>query len=342
MSELQSLFLWMPMLAFCISCACTVWLAHDLAKAGQVDHPIERSAHKVPTPRGGGLAVMGAFVPCAAFLGLNLMLLTMLVVLITISWLDDQYPLDWRLRLLAQCFAVGFSLAALWQMGIISSLYDRMFFSLPLVLFITALGLGWVWHINVMNFLDCSDGYAPMQCMIICFGAGIYFLTYINFPLEALLAFTLGAAVLGFFVWNYPPARIFLGEVGSVPLGFITGYLLLVLAEKGGWGLAFALPLWFWLDATYTLFRRIYEKKSPVQSHNEHLYQRAAGQTPHGHKRVLKFYILLQVLNCTMLALSIALLPMQQWILPFISLAFGAVYYYGLVRFIRQQPESLP
>lgn len=341
MSEMFSPFFWLPALAFSISCTCTAWLVRDLAEKGQVDHPIERSMHQVPTPRGGGLAIMGAFMPCAAFLGMPLMLLTMLVVLIIVSWLDDQHPLDWRLRLLAQCFAVGFSLAALWQMGIIPSLYDRMF-PMPLVLFIAALGLGWMWHINLMNFLDGIDGYAAMQTMIIAFGTGIYYLAFLDYPLGALLAFTLGAATLGFFVWNYPPARIFLGEVGSVPLGFLTGFLLLQLSEKGGWGLAFSLPLWFWLDATYTLFKRIYEKKSPVQAHREHIYQRAAGQTPHGHKRVLKFYILMQIFNCTVLALLIKILPLHQWVLPFVSLAFGAIYYYGLMRFIKQQPESLP
>src|SRR5437868_6238522 len=115
MPDMTPVFLWLPTLAFCLSCLCTAWLVRDLRKAGQVDHPIERSLHLVPTPRGGGLAVMGAFVPCAAFLGLHLMLLTMLVLLVVVSWLDDQRPLDWRLRLLAQCFAVGFSLAVLWQ-----------------------------------------------------------------------------------------------------------------------------------------------------------------------------------------------------------------------------------
>jgi UDP-N-acetylmuramyl pentapeptide phosphotransferase/UDP-N-acetylglucosamine-1-phosphate transferase len=339
---LEPILLSLPALAFGISCACTAWLARDLAQAGQLDHPIERSAHIVPTPRGGGLAIIGAFMPCAALLGMNLMLLTMLVVLVIISWLDDQRPVDWRLRLLAQSFAVGFSLAALWQMGIVSSLYDRLFFPLPLALFVAAIGLGWMWHINLMNFMDGIDGYAAMQTMIIAFGTGFYFLLFLNFPVEALLAFMLGAATLGFFVWNYPPARIFLGEVGSVPLGFLTGFLLLALSEIGGWGLAFSLPLWFWLDATYTLFRRIYEKHSPVQPHNEHLYQRAAGQTTRGHRRVLYFFIFMQAINCIMLTLLIKVLPLQQWILPFVSLTFGAVYYYGLARFAKLPPESLP
>lgn len=307
-----------------------------------MDHPVERSLHQTPTPRGGGLAIMGAFIPCAAFLGIDLTLLTMLVVLIVVSWLDDQYPVDWRIRLLAQCFAVGFSLAALWQMGIVSSLYERMFFPLPLVIFIAALGLGWMWHINLTNFLDGIDGFAATQSLIITFGAGLYFVAFLSFPREALLCFTLGAAILGFFVWNYPPARIFLGEVGSVPLGFLSGFLLLVLCEKGGWGLAFSLPLWFWLDATYTLFKRVYEKHSPVQPHREHVYQLAAGHTTHSHKRVLKFYILMQVFHCAVLALLIKVLPLQQWILPFSSLAFAALYFYGLIRFSRQQPETLP
>src|SRR5207253_1539550 len=117
---------------------------------------------------------------------------------------------------------------------------------------------------------------------------------------------------------------------------------LLLLCEKGGWGLAFSLPLWFWLDATYTLFRRMVAGKSLVEGHREHFYQRAAGQTTHGHARVLKFYILMQMFNCALLALLLQVLPLQQWLLPLVSAAFGAIYYYGLTIFIRQQPESLP
>jgi UDP-N-acetylmuramyl pentapeptide phosphotransferase/UDP-N-acetylglucosamine-1-phosphate transferase len=324
------------MLAFCISCACTAWLARDLAKKGQLDRPIFRSSHTFPTPRGAGLAIMGSFVPCAALLGMDLLTLIMLVLLIAVSWLDDLYPLNWQVRLIAQCFAVGFSLAALWQSGLASLFYAR-FFPIPLVLFAGALGLAWLWHLNLTNFMDGIDGYVAAQTILITFACGAYFLIVKGDENHALLTLVLGGATFGFFVWNYPPAHIFLGEVGSIPLGFLTGFFLLLLFEKGGWGFALSLPLWFWLDASVTLLCRLLKGKSAVQAHREHFYQRAAGQTPAGHKRVLNFYILMQVSNYAALAAAFTVLPSQQWLLPLISVAFGAIYFYRLSRFARQQ-----
>ncbi len=331
MLNLQTVLFWLPFLAFCLSCLCTLWLAHDLAKRGQVDLPVERSSHLMPIPRGGGLAIVGSFVICAAIMGLNPLLLIMLAVLAAISWLDDHRPLTWRVRLLTQCLAVGLSLAALWQADILSALY--MYFpEMPLLFFVAALGLAWLWHINLTNFMDGIDGYAAAQILVIAFAGGIYILIFTDNQANALPIFTLGAATLGFFVWNYPPARIFLGEVGSIPLGFLSGFFLIKLAAEGGWGLAAALPLWFWLDATFTLLRRLLRKRSPLEPHREHLYQRAAGWTPAGHRKVLHAFLLLQLLNCAGFVAIMRLAP-QQWLLPVLSALIGAIYFSILKKF---------
>ncbi|MES2906778.1 MAG: glycosyl transferase [Pseudomonadota bacterium] len=335
MPDLHPVAIWYPLIAFCIGCAGTAWLTKDLARIGQADIPNNRSSHQRVTPRGGGLAIMAGFVVFAAFLGMNAGLLAMLGLLIGISWLDDRATVSWQARLLGQCFVLGMSLAVLWVSGVLPALHAPDA-AIPLALFLGVIGFVWLWHINLFNFMDGIDGLAAIQAMIICFGAGAYFLDIAD-TTQALLALTLGAATLGFFVWNYPPARIFLGEVGSIPLGFLTGFFLLLLAASGAWGLAIALPLWFWADATLTLARRLLTGHSIVTPHRAHFYQRAAGTTATGHKRVLHLFLLLQLLNCMFLAACVKIFPDMPVLQPLISACFGILYFFALESLIQKK-----
>jgi len=99
------------------------------------------------------------------------------------------------------------------------------------------------------------------------------------------LGLTLAAAALGFLVWNWPPAKIFLGDVGSVPLGFLLGWLLLKLAAGGDWAAALILPLYYLADATITLARRAIRGERVWRAHRQHYYQRAV-QGGRSHARV--------------------------------------------------------
>src|SRR4029453_9183528 len=106
-------------------------------------------------------------------------------------------------------------------------------------------------------------------------------------PALALLAATIIGAAIGFLVWNWSPARIFLGDVGGAPLGYLLGFLLLGLAVRGHWKIALILPLYFLADATITLIRRVLRGERVWQAHRQHFYQQA-GRDGLGHGAVVK------------------------------------------------------
>jgi UDP-N-acetylmuramyl pentapeptide phosphotransferase/UDP-N-acetylglucosamine-1-phosphate transferase len=139
-----------------------------------------------------------------------------------------------------------------------------------------AAALLWVWFINLFNFMDGIDGLAGSEAAAI----GLGLLLFAGFgaghdPAVAAAAASVAAAAIGFLVWNWAPARIFLGDVGSVPLGYVLGFLLLDQASRGHWKIALILPLYFLADATITLLRRLWRGERVWQAHREHFYQRA-------------------------------------------------------------------
>ena len=264
-----------------LACLTTRLLIPLLAHREVLDHPNERSSHRVPTPRGGGIAVVGSVllawtvlarggsVPSGVF-GIALGA----VLLAAVSWLDDLRGLSPVVRLLAQAAAVAIGL-----------------FVLPgpqEPLHLAAIGLVWIWWINLFNFMDGIDGLAGSEAAAI--GAGLLLFASVGVgadpALRALAAAVTGAAV-GFLVWNWSPARVFLGDVGSVPLGYVLGFLLLGLALRGHWRVALILPLYFLADATITLARRLVRGERVWEAHREHFYQQAVRRGL-GHAAVVK------------------------------------------------------
>lgn len=246
-----------------------------------LDRPNDRSSHSIPTPRGGGLGVVPVLVGAwALWAGLGgaapfgLPLLTWVVLagaaaLAALSWLDDLLTLPAAPRFVAQGVAVAAALVLLPG--------DALVFQgwLPLWADRLIAGLGWLWFINLYNFMDGIDGITGMQTTTI--GSGLAVLVLIgSAPLAVLApAVMLVAAALGFLVWNWHPAKVFLGDVGSVPLGFLIGFLLVVTAAHGGLVVALILPLYYLVDATWTLLARALRGEKPWQAHRSHFYQRA-------------------------------------------------------------------
>jgi UDP-N-acetylmuramyl pentapeptide phosphotransferase/UDP-N-acetylglucosamine-1-phosphate transferase len=261
-----------------LSFAATRALIPLLRRRDILDRPNPRSSHEVPTPRGGGIAVVATVLftwtvlvaAGAALPRLPAVLLAALLLAI-VSWLDDLYGLPPLPRLVAQAAAVGLGLLAVPGGP----------------LFLAAAALAWLWFINLFNFMDGIDGLAGGEAAMI--GAGLaLFATLGNGldPAPALLAAAITGAALGFLWWNWSPARIFLGDVGSVPLGYLIGFLLIDLAARGRWRIALILPLYFLADATLTLLRRL-RRGAPVwRAHREHFYQRAVAQGL-GHSAVV-------------------------------------------------------
>ena len=279
------------------------WLATGalipiLRRRDMLDYPNERSSHFDPTPRGGGIAVTISIllawialhtVGLVASSFVSIALGTSLVALV--SWIDDLRGLSPGIRLVAQGAAVTIGILVL------PSTRSALEAWLGSTLFFVAAGLVWIWWINLFNFMDGIDGLAVSEAAAICSGLLLFALVGDGAdPAAALLAAGIIGAAIGFLVWNWSPARIFLGDVGSVPLGYLSGFLLLDQASRGRWKIALILPLYFLADATITLLRRLLAGERVWEPHRQHFYQQAVRNgLPHSAvvKRVIAANLLL-------------------------------------------------
>ena len=254
----------------------------QLLRRGILDRPNERSSHDVPTPRGGGLGLLAALMPVwvaipfflpAPPIAQNAMMAFWVIplaalILAGVSWIDDLMTIGPLPRLGAQFIAAlagAFMIEGAVFQGILPG---------PLDMIVAT--IGWVWFMNLFNFMDGIDGISGVEAATI--GVGLLLIGLAGaLPLDAThgQALAVAAAAAGFLVWNWPPARIFLGDSGSVPLGYLLGWLLLLLAASGAWQAAAILPLYYLADATITLFRRIARGEKFWHAHRDHFYQAA-------------------------------------------------------------------
>ena len=324
MSTFQLLIL--MSVSFILSWGMTWAMIALLERSGRLDHPNERSSHSVPTPRGGGLAILVAFVMAMSVIvvtaGLRdpamAALLVAVLMLAFVSWIDDRRPLPWRVRLSVQSVAVAGTLAMF-----AASTTLPLALPVPFLLIMAPfLILGWLWVTNLTNFMDGIDGIVGVE--IIAFSTGSALCLYLVGAAPELVALllALAAATGGFLWWNWPPAKIFLGDVGSIPLGFLIGFFMLVLVSHGLWGAALALPATFLADATLTLFLRFRRGERLTQAHRHHFYQRAAGLERAHHQAVV-----LRVLAADAALIIAALIGvwMKGWTGQAVTVALAAI-----------------
>jgi UDP-N-acetylmuramyl pentapeptide phosphotransferase/UDP-N-acetylglucosamine-1-phosphate transferase len=233
----------------------------------------ERSLHSGAVPVGGGLAIMAVIAllwPLGArALDFPCQVLLLSAALLSITfWLNDLRDLWPVTRLAMQVLAVAVCLAAITGEA-------RLLPVLPLIAERLLIAIGWVWFINLFNFMDGIDGLAGSEAIAVAAGyLAVCAMIGRAGPLT-MLALLIIAACLGYMVWNWHPARIFMGDAGSIPLGLLLGALLLDLAVAGQLAAACILPLVFLSDATITLMRRLLAGKKPTEAHRDHFYQRA-------------------------------------------------------------------
>ena len=265
--------------------------------------PNARSSHVQPTPQGGGIAVVVAALASlwlgAALAGLaseaQLAGLTLAAaILALIGVVDDIRGLGPVPRLLIQAVAVGIVIATLPSDFRIVPLLPRTF-EWALLL------LGGVWFVNLVNFMDGIDWMTVAETVPIA--AGVALLGLIGaVPLSAVLvALALLGATIGFAPFNRPVARLFLGDVGSLPIGLMLGWILIMLAGKGHLVSALLLPLYYIADASITLVQRIIRREPVWEAHRTHFYQRA---TNNGFS-VLEIVVRVFVLNVALVGLAI-------------------------------------
>ena len=267
-----------------------------LRRRAILDHPNERSSHAVPTPRGGGWGILLVLAPVWWAIGVSPWVLAGLAGLAAVSWLDDRHNLAAAPRLLVHGAAV---MAGLMALGDEARVFQGW---LPGGLDHLATGLLWLWFINLFNFMDGIDGLAGSEAVSVAGGLALVAATVGDGSGTLSPALVLAGAALGFLVWNWHPAKVFMGDVGSIPVGFALGWLLFAAAAAGEWPAALLLPLYFVADASITIARRLLAGKPVLQAHREHFYQQA---TPPGrsHAAVVRMVILA---NLVLIALALA------------------------------------
>lgn len=226
-----------------------------------LDQPNERSLHAVPKPRSGGIAIVAGIAAAVLCARAGFALLAPAGLLAAVSYLDDRHALPAAARLAMHLLAAG---AFLWLSAGSSGA------ALTVLLW---LGLAWI--TNLYNFMDGADGLAGGMAVI---GFGTYGLAAWlgGAGSLGLLAWSIAAAAAGFLLFNFPPARIFMGDVGSIPLGFLAGALGIAGWQEALWPLWFPLAVFaaFIVDATMTLARRLVRGERVWEAHRQHYYQR--------------------------------------------------------------------
>jgi Fuc2NAc and GlcNAc transferase len=293
-----------------------------------LDLPNERSSHSVPTPHGGGVALMAAFIFGlllatwthgkwdAAVITLSVAALVLTVV----GALDDLCGLSVRLRLLtymAVCLWVACSLLQ-------PTLSDM---AAADVLLVGSVALAMLWTLNLYNFMDGIDGIAAIQAMLACCGIALIAWVFGRNGDYALLCLLLASAHAGFLIWNWPPARLFMGDAGSVPTGFLVAGLALWGAARGQinplcWLILMAV---FITDSSMTLLQRIRARQAFMQPHRQHAYQRLSRRW-NSHLKVDVWLAMINIFWLFPLACAVQAWPefsLSLVLLAYLPLMFG-------------------
>lgn len=278
-----------------------------------MDRPNERSLHSRVIPRTGGLAIMIPILVTWLFMGTPQLWIWLSVLLLGVSLLDDVYNLSILKRLGIQV------LACLIFIG--SRVGDISWAEFSILL------LGMIWLTNLYNFMDGSDGLAGGMAVL---GFGAYAVpAYMgNYPQIAAMAAVVSAASLAFLLFNFQPARIFMGDSGSIPLGFLAGAIGIYGWKMQLWPAWFPLLVFspFIVDASITLMKRLFKRENFLQAHKDHYYQRLIRMGWSHRKTAIAEYVLMLAAGSS----AIALIDQGAWVI-YLSLAVWFIAYVALI-----------
>jgi UDP-N-acetylmuramyl pentapeptide phosphotransferase/UDP-N-acetylglucosamine-1-phosphate transferase len=244
-----------------------------------MDKPNERSMHVIPTLRGGGLIFIVLFligIPVLGYLNNSpireqVLLFTCVFLLAVINFFDDLYNLPAKPRFAVQCVVAGLVSVAMKPQSL-----DFVLFTLSNTNIIKGVIFFMIlWAINHFNFMDGLDGYCGTQALFLFVSYALMFCgVHALFYQDLCLILVFG--LIGFLAFNLPPAKLFMGDVGSATLGFISFYMAVVAQQK------YHIPMVYWFilnglflfDSTFTIFRRMYKKEKWFAAHRKHAYQR--------------------------------------------------------------------
>lgn len=295
-------------ISFVITSVCIVVLLKTRLINLALDKPNARSLHVKVTPRTGGLALMIGVLAAWVYLQVNVYWLILTLTLVIVSLLDDMRGLPVRWRLLAQLLVCGIFVYISLR-------------GLPLAMQVL-IWIGLVWLTNLYNFMDGADGLAG--------GMGLFgFLTYAvaayiaGFSDLAIMCASVAAACFAFLIFNFNPAKIFMGDAGSITLGFLAGAIGIYGWQHHVWSIWFALLVFspFIVDASATITKRLLRGEKIWHAHRQHYYQRIIQMGCSHKKTALYAYVLMSLVSLT----AVLLMQLQHQV--FVSLALWFIIY---------------
>lgn len=304
-------FSWLILTGAAVSFALTYYLRRYALHKSLLDIPNARSSHSTPTPRGGGVAIV-----VSQLLAMTLMVWTGTLdtsvflamtgaglLIAVIGFIDDHNHIAARWRLLGHFAAAAWGL--FWLGGLAPLSIAGATFELGILGSVLA-AFYLVWMLNLYNFMDGIDGIASIEAIFVCGGAVLIYALTGHWDL-IWMPLALAAAVSGFLFWNFPPARIFMGDAGSGFLGVFLGLLSL----QAAWGASSLFYSWlillgvFIVDATVTLARRLMRGDKVYEAHRSHAYQFASRRYGN-HLSVTMAVALINILWLLPVALAVA------------------------------------
>ncbi|MGH8579195.1 MAG: MraY family glycosyltransferase [Gammaproteobacteria bacterium] len=310
-----------------------------------IDIPNERSSHSAPMPRGGGLAICVVFLAAITIMGVSgwlplrsvMAFATGGLLVSVIGWIDDHHSISAGWRAIVQVIA---AISALWCLGGLAEIDVG----------IATLHLGWlgsvvgvitiVWLINLYNFMDGIDGLAGIQSVATASMGAMLFAMKGYWALSAVCAL-LAAACAGFLVWNWCPAKIFMGDVGSYFLGYTFAVLAFLGESTAGlpalvWCILLGIFVW---DATFTLLRRVFAGEAWYRPHRTHAYQRLV-QLGFNHRQVAVGSLFANILFLWPLAYASVVDPGLLVLIVLLTAAFAWTAWFLVQRAYRRHAEA--
>ncbi|MEN8762979.1 MAG: glycosyltransferase family 4 protein [Thiogranum sp.] len=306
---------------FLLSAGLTWYLSHPASKLRILDEPNARSLHKIPVPRTGGLAIIVGVLFGSIPLAFEKVAIPGLVTVVvggaliaTVSFLDDRSGLSAKIRLLVQLVA---ALLVVFAGRLLPDVFElpAWQWSWPPAVSVVVTVLFLLWMTNLYNFMDGMDGFAGGMAV---FG----FIAYAVLGWSAgdalftLVSLVVAASAAGFLIFNYPPARIFMGDAGASVLGFLSACLAIWAANEK------MFPIWvgilvfspFVVDATVTLLKRLLAGQKVWEAHRSHYYQRLV-QLGWGHRKTVMWEYALMLAAALSGCAAVFLPPQGQWLL---------------------------
>jgi UDP-N-acetylmuramyl pentapeptide phosphotransferase/UDP-N-acetylglucosamine-1-phosphate transferase len=311
--------------------ALLILLLRPLLRRYAMARPNARSSHKTPTPQGGGIAVLAAifitsytalyFLPSHAAATLRFPIISGAIVLIAgVGMIADVHPENFVSRLLLQSLAVATVIVVL-PTGL------RVLPILPLVVERIGLVICGLWFVNLVNFMDGLDWMTVAEVVPVSGALAAIGLFGILPPLATVVSLALCGAMLGFAYFNRPVAKLFLGDVGSLPIGLMLGWLLILLAGHDAAIAAVLLPLYYLADSSITLVRRALNGEEVWRAHRTHFYQRATDRGLSVYEVVARVF----AVNLVLAVLALATVLAPSYPTDITALAAGSAVVAGLL-----------